>query len=259
MFQPVLPTGGLAGWRFLQRTLDVQQAAHAATGTNQRALDDFRARIGGIDSAEALVADRRLLSVALEAFGLSEDIDSRFFLRKVLEGGTTDTASLANRLADSRYHDLAEAFGFDLPFGPRTKFPGFADDIAARFATLGFESAVGEQDESLRLALNARRAFADVAEGSSTDDVAWFTVMGTPALRTVVEGALGLPKGVAALDLDRQLTEFRARAQQSFGVSTVAELTEPETLGKVIDRFLLLDAAANAPPTSPALVMLRGY
>jgi hypothetical protein len=65
------------------------------------------------------VGDRRLLEVALGAFGLDDDIRNRFFIRKVLEEGTTSPSRrFANRLSDKRYLALAETFGFgDRPGG----------------------------------------------------------------------------------------------------------------------------------------------
>nr|WP_276946739.1 DUF1217 domain-containing protein [Haematobacter massiliensis] len=60
----------------------------------------FRDRIGGISSAEELVADRRLLQIALGAFGLGEDIGNKYFIRKVLEDGVSERTALANRLSN---------------------------------------------------------------------------------------------------------------------------------------------------------------
>ena len=85
MFQPVVPFGGLAGWRFLQASLPTQQAAHENSGPIQRDVAYFRDNISKITSAEALVSDRRMLSVALGAFGLDGDINNTYFVRTVLE------------------------------------------------------------------------------------------------------------------------------------------------------------------------------
>ena len=41
-FQPVLPLGGAAGWRFLSRTLPRQEAAHAASAPVARAIPIHR-------------------------------------------------------------------------------------------------------------------------------------------------------------------------------------------------------------------------
>ncbi len=45
----------------------------------------FEANIGKVETAADLVGDRRLLKVALGAFGMDGEIDKRAFLRKVLE------------------------------------------------------------------------------------------------------------------------------------------------------------------------------
>ena len=98
-FSPVVPSGGYAGWTFLKRTQDRQQAALQADPVFKRDEAYFRAKIGSVTSAEQLVSDRRLLKVALGAFGLDADINNKFFLRKVLEDGTLSTdAKLFGRL-----------------------------------------------------------------------------------------------------------------------------------------------------------------
>ena len=84
-YQPVIPSAGLAGWNFLQRTYDAQFKAFNASAQLQRDTDYFREKVGEIQSAEDLVKDRRLLSVALGAFGLQDDIDNRYFIQKILQ------------------------------------------------------------------------------------------------------------------------------------------------------------------------------
>ena len=83
MFQPIVPTGGLAGWRFLQRTYDTQFEAFSKSVSLQRDTDYFKENIAEATTAEALVSDRRLLTVALGAFGLQVRRD----LKQVREEG----------------------------------------------------------------------------------------------------------------------------------------------------------------------------
>ncbi|MFC3118688.1 hypothetical protein ACFOHS_12495 [Jhaorihella thermophila] len=64
-FQPVIPASGLVGWRFLQRTHAAQMQAFTATGLQEREAGYFLEKIGQITNASELVADRRLLSIAL--------------------------------------------------------------------------------------------------------------------------------------------------------------------------------------------------
>lgn len=238
-FQPVLPITGYAGWRFLERTLDSQQAAFAKSAPVARATDYFRDTIGKIRTAEDLVNDRQLLSVALGAFGLDDDINNRFFIRKILEEGTTNDRALANRLTDNRYAAFSRAFGFGDGLAPRTALPGFADTTIALYERRQFEKAVGTQDNDLRLALNLRSGLADIINRPISDDAKWFSIMGNGPLRKVFETALGLPASFGRLDIDQQRDTFRSRAQSVFGTDKVADFAAPVQEDKLIRLFLL--------------------
>ena len=56
---------------------------------------------------------------------------------------------------------------------------------------------------------------------------------------TAVELALGLPASVGALDLDRQLTEFRDKTSARFGDGEVAQFTDPAKREELVRVFLL--------------------
>ena len=101
-FQPVLPLTGYTGWGFLKRTIAKQQAVQQAAPAQQRDEAYFRDKIGKADTAEKLVNDKRLLRIALTAFGLEGDLNSKAFVQKILEGGTLKEGSLANKLADKQ-------------------------------------------------------------------------------------------------------------------------------------------------------------
>lgn len=245
-FQPVGPMSGYVGWKFLNRTLEGQQAAFDKAPTLQRDLAYFKERIGTVTTADDLVSDRRLMRVALEAFGLGADINSRAFVRKVLEDGTSDPRALANRLADRRYQAFSSAFGLAGQAVPGTSVPGFADRIAAQYTERRFEEAVGATAPSLRIALSLRRDLVALAELPASENARWFTVMGTPPLRKVFETAFGLPPAFAALDIDRQLEVFRSRASAAFGDSGVAQFAEPERLESLVRQYLVREEAGAA-------------
>ena len=113
-FAPIIPTTGLAGFRLLVATEATQRAVFDRQPEIQRDVDYFTEKIGEVKTAADLVADRRLLRVALGAFGMDEEIDKRAFLRKILEEGTEDNDAFANRFVDPRYKKLANAFGFEI-------------------------------------------------------------------------------------------------------------------------------------------------
>ena len=261
-YQPAVPLSGIAGWEFLSRTRARQGESFAASADIRRETAYFRDRIATIGSARDLVADRQLLKVALGAFGLADDLDKRFFIRKVLEEGATDPKAMANRLVDRRYRELAAAFGFGSPLGPRTSEPGFGLDITRAYERRSFEIAVGRRDESLRLALGFEREIAAIAAADRGDDTAWLKILGTPPLRRVVEQAFGLPREFAGLDLDRQVATLRDRAARLFGAGDVAQFTDSDKVSRLIQRFLAREGAGATSPGSSgaanALTLLQG-
>ena len=249
-FQPVVPFGGFSGWSLLTRTMGDQRSVFDAAPQRQRLTEYFADKIGSITTPEQLVEDRRLLTVALGAFGLSEDIDSRAFVARILSDGTSDPQALGNRLADKRYLAMAEAFGFGEGTLPATGRDGFAEGIVADYLERQFEVGVGEQNGDLRLALALQRDLGDIATKDTSDDAKWFTIMGQPPLRRVFETALGLPSSFGAIDLDQQLSTFRDRAERQFGISEVADFADPEKMEALTRTFLLRAEIGAAPSPS---------
>ena len=262
MFQPIIPLPGLAGWRFLQRTYDVQFEAFGKSSALQRDVDYFSEKISGITSAEQLVSDRRLLGVALGAFGLQDDINNRYFIRKVLEEGTASDDALAVRLSNSRYRALSDAFGFGPADTSRVTEQGFAAGIVARFRESSFESATGNQNNAMRIALYAERILPELASRQSSIDTKWFTIMGDPPLRNLFEKALNLPVSIGMLDIDQQLDIFKDKAASVFGSDDLEIFKDKNLVQDAITKFILRDqidtTSGGLSGNAIALTLLRG-
>ena len=156
MFQPVIPTSGLAGWNFLQRTYDTQIQTFSESPLQSRSVDYFRENIGEVASASDLVSDRRLLEVALGAFGLQDDIDNRYFVQKMLEEGTSSPDALANRFSDRRYSDFAEAFGFGPGETSRVGDADLSDEIVGAYLADATSGPNGPEPVHFREAFRTR-------------------------------------------------------------------------------------------------------
>jgi hypothetical protein len=260
-YAPVIPTAGYAGWAILKRTMAKQTDSFVKSPEIKRDEDYFRANIGKITTAEDLVKDRRLLKVALGAFGLGADIDNKAFIQKVLEGGTLDSTSLANKLADKQYLKMAAAFGFGDFAMPSTRISTFPDQILKDYKARSFEAAVGNQDGDLRLALNAERELALLARKTGSEDTKWYGILGNSALRQVFTKALGLPTSISSIDLDQQLTAFKDKAAAIFGGGGVSQFTDPGKVETLIRRFLIRSQADASATTvgagAAALAMLQ--
>lgn len=244
-FQPLVPLGGFAGWKFLNRTLDDQKAAFNRDPVLDRETEKFKAQIGSIRTADELIENYEVLKVALGAFGLQDDISNKYFIKKVLEDGTSDRTALANKLSDPRYRQFSEAFGFGQGQIPGRLKPGFADEIASQYKERQFENQVGAQNNDMRLALNLRRELEKIASEDRTDDSRWFGVMGQTPLRNVFETAFGLPSSFGSLDIDQQLSTFRQRSESLFGASEISHFADPENTEDLLRHFFARSSASS--------------
>lgn len=256
-FSPILPQSGYAGWAFLKRTMVAQKATLVATAPLKRDEDYFRARIGAINTAEELVKDKRLLRVALTAYGLEGDVNNTYFIKRVLADGTLTTGALANKLADKQYQKFSAAFGFGDFKTPRNKLSDFADKTLALYETRQFEAAVGTQSTDMRLALNIERELPALAKKPVSEDSMWYAVMGNTAMRKVFEQALSLPASFGAIDLDRQLATLKTRTESMFGSPSVKQFTDPAQVEKLVRQFLVRSDEGVASGTTRGAMALQ--
>lgn len=255
-FAPVIPIGGPAGLGFLDRTFDRQFAQFSRSPEIARDLAHFTEVAGGIETAADLVQDTRALRVALGAFGLEDELPKRAFIRKVLEEGTLERTSLANRLQDPAWRKFSEAMGFG-DFGGLLKLTAVRERTAEQYRVRQFERAVGDRDVSMRLALNFRREIGEIANSESVDRTGWFRIMGSRPLREVVEGALGLPGQFGTMDIDQQRQELESRARRQLGEASPAVFRDPEVVEDLVRRFLVRAQIESGPSaTTPGMAAL---
>ncbi len=261
-FQPAIPLGGYLGWRVFQNSADRQFEIFKDTPSIVRNVDYFRENIAEATSAKKLVNDRRLLTVALGAYGLGEEIDKRAFIQKILEEGTDLSGSFALRLSDPRWRAFANGFGYGNFTGPRVGIESFREQTANNYLERAFEESVGNVDTDMRLAMNFRREIAAIANGANVEENGWFQIMGQTPLRAVMEGALGLPASIGTADIDQQKELFERKANQFFKSKSPSIFKDPVKVEEALRRFFLQSEIQNGPsastPGSAALSILTG-
>ncbi|MGH1576805.1 DUF1217 domain-containing protein [Planktotalea sp.] len=256
-FQPFVLGTGLVAWRNLQRTLPTQLDAFAESSEQKRLVDHFEQSAPSLKSAESVVADRQVLTVALGAYGLQDDLENRYFIKRVLSEGTSDSDALANRMTDSRYKRLASDFAMDGLSSLVGVLPSTAENITNQFTEQAFAVAVGNVDENLRLALNAQTEFERLGALDVSNDAKWYLIMSSAPLRSVVESALGLPSSFGQLDIEKQLEVFQEKSLSNFGTDQVDDLAQTDTRSDLIDRFLLMEQISQGQTFSPQNIALQ--
>jgi len=244
----------------LQRTLNRQVQNFNSSAQIEREATYFRDNIAKSTTAQDLVADRRLLKVALGAFGLEDDLSKKAYILKVLQEGTDSGSAFANRIADKRYRSFASAFGYGNAGGAKVTSSGFSSGIVKDYKERQFEVAVGKADESMRLALSFNREIRSYANSASTDKTVWLQILGNPPLRAVFETAFGLPNTFSQLDIDQQRHVFQDKTAEIFGKTAVAVFRQPENVNKLLQTYFLRDQIAgqlsSASANSTALTIL---
>ncbi|SFL54544.1 DUF1217 domain-containing protein [Methylorubrum salsuginis] len=105
-------TDTLTSYRLIAKDLSASLKRKAADPALARETAYYEANISKVKTVDDLMADRRLYTYAMKAYGLEDMTYAKAFMRKVLTEGTGSAASFANRLADERYVAFARAFNF---------------------------------------------------------------------------------------------------------------------------------------------------
>jgi len=259
-FQPVIPLSGNSGWKFLQSTYDRQLSTHANSPQIKADRAYMTEKLSEPISAESFLNDKRLLRVALTAFDLGGEEWKRGFIDKVLKEAATPGSTFLARLNNPKYTAFAQAFK---PVnGTITVAPEAIDKIAAEFDTASFESAVGQVDDSMRIALNFKSEIAGLVGNGSSDSAILYRMLGNVPVRTLLETAANLPTEIRKLDIEKQAALLKDSLQQRFGISDLKDLKEPEVIDKIISRYHTMESiksgAANYSPAANALTLLNG-
>lgn len=252
VFTPSILGSGPAGYEFLSRTRAAQQEALARSPRIARETAAFVDGLQSVQTIDDLMADRRMLKVALGAFGLAEDIDNRAFIRKVLGSDLSDARSLANRLADKRYLALARAFNFAGESGPG--FPGTqeAEDAAQRLAKIRSAEDLLEDASLLRATLRSFGLERDaentyflrqVLNSDLTDPTAFANRLSDPRYAELA-AAVGLGDRIRQQDSIYGLVDAFAGGAE--GLKAADDLLQaPELLERALRIFGLQDDAGR--------------
>ncbi len=212
-------------YQSLLQTRDKQFAAFGKQPNIKTDIAYFRDNAPKIATIEEFFADRRLMTVALSAYGLDDELQYMGRIRKVMSESVSDKKALANKLIDPRFKALATAFAFG-DFGTANlALNSFVDKVIDKFKTNEFEKFLGQRNPALREAEYFRRNIGAIENT--------FNILGDNVLRSVVTTALGLPLEIALQSVDTQKGLIDRRVD-------IADFKDPEFVDKFIRRFLIL-------------------
>ena len=259
-FQPVIPLSGNGGWNFLQSTYDRQLQNYANSPQVKLDRAYFTEKFSEPVSTEAFLDDKRLLRVALTSFGLGGEEWKRGYIDKILTEASDPESTFLARLNNAQYKAFAAAF---TPVnGKITISPEALDSITQAFNKEAFQSAVGDIDDDMRLALNYQDDISGLVGNGSSETAILYRILGNVPVRTVLESALNLPSDLRKLDIDQQAGIVKEALSRRLGINDVQDLKSEEKIGAVLQRFHAMQSvasnAASFSPASNALTLLNG-
>lgn len=199
--------------------------------------------------------DIALRDATLDLLGIPNTTANRGTALRILEADRDDPLSLINVTSNQRLVALRDMIDIQPAVETKRTYPnGFVEQVTQNYLDRQFEIRVGEVDPAMRIALSLERELGQVAGTGSNNDTKWFSIMASPPLRAVFEGALRLPSSFGSIDIDQQLIRFKDRAQQTFGTSQVSDFTDPERLDDLRQRYLLFNSAQELGVSSGASI-----
>ena len=203
----------------VSQNLTRYQAMTAVEPAVKTATAYYEANIGSVRSVSDLVGNYRLLSYALNAYGLGDQINAKGLITKVLEGGVANPKALANTLPNPQWKAFAAAFNFtDSGATPPSSTSAVATTMSD-YVEQQLESDQGGQDVGVQLALYFQRVAPTVKSEEG--------ILADPNLLQVAATIMGLPPTAAADVKPQTLSELMP----------LSDLKDPAKLTQLTERF----------------------
>jgi len=180
----------------------------------------YAANIGKVKSISDFVNNYRLLSYALDAYGLGDQINSKALITKVLEGGVANPKSLANTLQGGKWKAFAAAFNFVGQGAASVSTQSAIQATEKNYVEQQLESDQGDQDPGVQLALYFQRVAPTVTSA--------YGILADKNLLEVVQTIFGISPNTTNIDQE---------AKEISHLMPLSELQNPAKLKQLVERF----------------------
>jgi hypothetical protein len=141
----------------IENNLSRYQTMVANEPSVKTATEYYAANIGSVTSISDLVDNYRLLSYALTAYGLGDQVNNKALVTQVLEGGVSSSKALANTLSNPNWAKFAAAFNFAADGASSVTTASAVSTTESNYDETELESQQGQQDVGVQLALYFQR------------------------------------------------------------------------------------------------------
>ncbi len=211
------------------QTKDV--AAEAAQPDVARDIAAFKSAVAKAKTPADLLANTQARTVLLTANGLGDQAGYTALSTKALLSDTNDPKSLANKLSDTRWKDVAKTYDFANQGLAVLQKQSTIDSVANGYAQVKWESGLDKQTPGLSVALDFRSRASTI---TSVDQI-----LGDTNLRKAVTTALGIPEQIAFQPLEAQEHAISSRID-------ISQFKNPAFVEQFTQRYLIQAGQAAA-------------
>ncbi len=233
-------TSLVTSYKILTANPDKTAARIASQPEAAREIAYYQANIGKVKTIDDFLKDQRLFTFAMKAFGLSDMVYAKAFMKKALQEGTDSASSFSIKLSDPRFRNFVNTFNFKLLGTATTTTEQVTKGTVTNYIENQMEEQAGSQSDGLRLALYFKNNISNI---SST-----YGILGNAAIYQVVRTALNLPQSLSQSGIDTQSKLIDSKFN-------LADMKDPKKLDAFITRFLSLYdiQQGSSAATNPAL------
>ncbi len=230
----------------IENNLARYQKMVASEPAVKTATDYYAANIGNVSSISDLVDNYRLLSYALSAYGLGDQVNNKALVTQVLEGGVSSSKALANTLSNPNWAKFAAAFNFVANGASSISTSSAVSTTEAAYGEQQLENQQGQQDVGVQLALYFQRVAPTISSS--------YNVLGDENLLEAFQTIFGVTLNTyGSVDTNASIVSK---------LMPMSDLTDPTKLKQLTERFTaqytLLYGPGGQDASSPLTVTSSG-
>lgn len=206
----------------IENNLAHYQTMTADQGQVKTASKYYQDNIGKVTSISQFVSNYRLLSYAMNAYGLGDQVDNKALITKVLQQGTSSSKALANTLENPAWKAFAKAFDFSATGAANPTSSASVATTTSDYTETQLEESEGQTDPGVQLALYFKRVAPTITSS--------YGILGDQNLLEVVQTVFGLSSTTSAAQID-------AEAKEVTKLVPMSDLTDPKKLNSLVTRF----------------------
>lgn len=209
----------------------------------KREIDYYNKTIKTIKTIDDFIKNDRVFKFAMKAYGLEDMAFGKALIKKLLQEGTSNPLSMANKMSNPLYKEFAKAFDFVGKGADATSAASATTQAVEKYVQQTLEQREGNDNQGVRLALYFKRKASSITNTMG--------ILADKAILEFVQTTFNIPKAAGRADIDVQVRQLEK-------LLNVKDLQDPKKVDKLIQRFSVMwDMNNTSAATSPILTLFN--